>query len=113
MTVKDIERVTGLGKSTLYRWRDGNWSRDPRGSEVQAFCAGLDIPLSVAHAALGWTGDERQPEPAPLADPDLSALARRLMDPRISDEERRHIRRTVRWLAGQPEESGGAASRAG
>ena len=58
MTIPKIEEVTGVGKSTFYRWRDGDWTKDPRGSEVRDFCVGLGIPLDTAFAALGWVEDD-------------------------------------------------------
>ncbi|WP_197087740.1 site-specific integrase [Micromonospora sp. HK10] len=49
ITIKEIERRTGVGSTTLYRWRDGDWTADPRPSQVDAFCAGLDIPTAAAY----------------------------------------------------------------
>lgn len=97
MTIPDIERATGVGKSTLYRWRDGDWTKDPRATQVRAFCEGLGIPLDSAYRVLGWSGNAAT-EPEPTLDPDLQALARMLRDPNLSDGRKQEIRTMVRYL---------------
>lgn len=101
MTIADIERATGVGDTTFYRWRDGDWTKDPRPTQVDAFCEGLQIPKSAAYRALGWGMDgERPAEPEPLIEPDLRRIQRRLLDPNTSVEEKAAIRSALRFIAG-------------
>jgi hypothetical protein len=106
MTVEQIETASGIGSSTFYRWRDGNWSRDPTTSAVRNFCNGTGASIPEAYAALGWSEVESsRPPPAPLIeDPDLRALFRKLTDPRTPAAEKQWIRRQVRALAGAVEQ---------
>lgn len=111
MTVTDVEKATGVGSSTFYRWRDGDWSKDPRTSQVIGFCTGLDIPQSAAFKALGWAGGDRQDTaPEPLVDPDLRLIQRRLVDPNVSDDQKSAIRSMLRLIAGQSSSRGRAVS---
>jgi hypothetical protein len=100
MTIPDIERATKVGKSTFYRWRDGDWSKDPRPSQVKAFCEGLGIPYEIPYRLLGWAEDgvARPEEPIEL-EPDMREVARRLRDPAVSEQEKLEIRAMIRYLA--------------
>ncbi|MFI6763328.1 helix-turn-helix domain-containing protein [Micromonospora sp. NPDC050417] len=99
MTIPDIERATGVGKSTIYRWRDGEWSKDPRATQVRAFCDGLGVPYQQAYRLLGWA-ENGEPQAEPLGlDPDMQEVARRLRDPNTSEAERAEIRSMIRYLA--------------
>lgn len=97
MTVVDMVEATGVAKSTIFRWRSGDWSRDPRASQVRSFCEGLGVSLAAAQRALGWT-DDRQAEPEPLQNPLLVELARRLEDPNVTPEEKGFIEESLRML---------------
>lgn len=101
MTIPKVEQATGVGKSTIYRWRDGSWSVDPRITEVQGFCDGLGIPRSEAYAALGWSErlDAEPTEPEPALDPRLRAVARRLSDPNVSLLEKAIIQQMLDGIA--------------
>ncbi|MFE9955880.1 helix-turn-helix domain-containing protein [Micromonospora sp. NPDC005299] len=101
ITIKEIERRTGVGSTTFYRWRDGEWTADPRPSQVDGFCDGLDIPKRAAYRALGW-GDDGKPatEPEAVLDPELRAIQRRLMDPSVSDATKESIRNMLRLIIG-------------
>jgi len=100
MTIADVERATGVSKTTFYRWRDGEWSKDPRPSQVRAFCDGLGVPYEIAYRMLGWA-DTGPPAEEPLIDlePDLREVARRLRDPHVSEAEKQAIRIMIRYLA--------------
>lgn len=99
MTIPDIERATGVSKSTFYRWRDGEWTKDPRPSQVRAFCEGLGVPYGVAYRLLGWA-ENGPPEEEPLElEPDMREVARRLRDPNVSEAEKQEIRAMIRYLA--------------
>lgn len=101
MTIPKVEQATGVGKSTIYRWRDGGWSIDPRITEVQGFCDGLGVPRSEAYAALGWSErlDAERAEPEPSLDPRLRAVARRLSDPNVSLLEKVAIQQLLESMA--------------
>ncbi|HEX5543032.1 MAG TPA: helix-turn-helix transcriptional regulator [Micromonospora sp.] len=99
MTIAEIERATGVGKSTIYRWRDGAWTKDPRASQVRAFCEGLGVPYRIAYKLLGWA-ENGPPESEPLdIEPDMQTVARRLRDPNVSEAEKQEIRTMLRYLA--------------
>lgn len=98
MSIEDVEQRTGLGRSTMYRWRRAEIT-NPQRDQVQKFCDGLGIPRTVASQILGWDGTPTSPEPDPTTDPDLRAVARILMDPAVPDEEKTVIRATLRHLA--------------
>jgi len=99
MTVREVERVTGIAKSTIYRWRNGEWVEDPQVAEVRQFCERLDVPFRTAAAVLRWSNDGAPPTVEPDPDPDLVAVMRRLHDPTVSQEEKLSIRATLQYLA--------------
>lgn len=100
MTIPDIERATKVGKSTIYRWRDGDWTKDPRPSQVKAFCEGLGIPYEIPYRLLGWSEEgPAQPEEPIELEPDMREVARRLRDPAVSEQEKLEIRAMIRYLA--------------
>lgn len=107
LTIPDIEKATGVSKTTFYRWRDGDWTKDPRASQVKAFCEGLGIPVEVAHRVLGWSeiGVPTEQESLEL-EPDMRTVARRLRDPNVSEAEKQEIRTMLRYLARRPDERG-------
>lgn len=98
MTDTDIKAATGIPPSTFHRWQTTEGGL-PRWEKVAQFCAGLDIPLTAASAALGMTDQTREAEPEPADDPDLRALGRRLRDPAVPESEKQAIRHTIRLLA--------------
>lgn len=110
MTIPDIERATGVGKTTFYRWRDGEWTKDPRATQVRAFCDGLGVPYQQAYRLLGWSenGEPQAPEPLEL-EPDMQEVARRLRDPNVSPAEKQEIRTMLRYLARRRGETGDEA----
>ena len=97
-----VAEIAGIGSATVYRWRDGDWSRDPSPSAVVAFCDALDIDPKHAFAVLWPSKNDAAtaPAPAPL-DRDIELLARRLRDPNVSTAEKLTIRATIRHLVGR------------
>jgi transcriptional regulator with XRE-family HTH domain len=100
-TVNRLAAETGVGRSTLFRWLNGDCQDYPALSSVRGFCQALDIPVGAAFAALGVpdadAGPETDLEPATRAD--IQQIVRRLSDPRVSGEEKRVIRDMLRYLA--------------
>ncbi|WP_281891774.1 transcriptional regulator [Phytohabitans aurantiacus] len=94
---------TGTKKSTLHRWLRGDWTEDPKAGQVLDFCDGLDIPPAAAFLIL-WPGKrDRSPMPGPPPmDPDVELVLRRLVDPKVTEQEKYHIRETLRALARRP-----------
>jgi transcriptional regulator with XRE-family HTH domain len=99
-----VAAKTGLSRQTINRWVRADWVTDPEPARVVAFCEGLGINPTLAFGILGWdrsaTG-RPNPEPPPM-DPDVAALLHKLLDPRVSEAEKYHIRETVRYLAYRP-----------
>src|SRR5262249_37935728 len=98
----EVARRTGVSRQTINRWVRGDWQSDPEPERVAAFCEGLGLDPPAAFALLQW-GRPPTAEPATL-DPDIAALLRRWADPSLTDQERFHIRETVRYLAYRPGE---------
>ncbi|WFE45342.1 XRE family transcriptional regulator [Verrucosispora sp. WMMD1129] len=102
LSIKEIERRTGVGSTTFYRWRDGEWSKDPRPSQVDSFCEGLEIPSRAAYRALGWGVDGKpSTEPDTAFEPELRAIQRELMNPGVPDSRKESIRNMLRLIIGQ------------
>lgn len=98
-SIRRIGTESGVSDSTIHRWLSGDWAEDPRGGQVEKFCVSLEIPPSIAFTIL-WPGGNAPDEPEPLpTEPDLRKLQAALMDPDLSDEEKFHIRTTIRTLA--------------
>lgn len=109
-----VAKASGVGDSTIYRWRDGEWTRNPLAEQVVAFCDALGIPPSAAFSIL-WPGrSERpaEPEPMPL-EPDLQTILRRLRDPDVPEREKFLIRETLRSLAARSPERPSRGRRTG
>jgi transcriptional regulator with XRE-family HTH domain len=99
-----VAAKTGLSRQTINRWVRAEWSTDPEPARVVAFCEGLGISPTVAFGILGWdrsAPSRPRPEPPPM-DPDVAALLHKLLDPRVPEAEKYHIRETVRYLAYRP-----------
>jgi transcriptional regulator with XRE-family HTH domain len=93
----EVARRTGVSRQTINRWVRGDWRSAPEPERVVAFCEGLGLDAGDAFTILEWG------RPAPSATPDLdrdiAALLRRWADPALTEQERFHIRETVRYLA--------------
>lgn len=114
-SIPRIATEAGISNPTIYRWRDGTWTKAPDPDAVAAFCDALDISPSVAFSIL-WPGKNdqaQQPEPLPL-DPDIErqirALVRKIADPNVSESEKLTIRTMIQHLAGEPAARRRAAS---
>lgn len=113
-SVPRIAKESGVGDSTIYRWRDGQWQSSPKPEQVVAFCDSLDIPPSAAFLIL-WPGQRErpaEPEPMPL-EPDLQTILRRLRDPDVPEREKFLIRETLRSLAARSPERPSKGRRTG
>jgi len=99
LTIPDIEERTGVSKTKIYRWRTGDWRRDPQASEVKAFCKGLGIAPEAAYKLLDWQGDPTADTREPQLPPDFREVLRRLRDPHVSSAEKAEIRSMIRYLA--------------
>jgi hypothetical protein len=99
MTVRDIEQATSIGHATFMRWRTLAGGL-PKVDKVQAFAAGLDVPLQPALDAMGLSSNAPA-APEPELDPDLRPIARRLADPNVSDDEKTAIRNMLRLISRQ------------
>lgn len=102
MTIADIVKATGVAWTTIDRYVNGKWTRDPVASLVKNLCEGLGLDLDEAYAALGWSQaavgtDVREPEP--VLDPRLRAVARRLSDPNVSILEKIQIQAVLEAIA--------------
>ncbi len=108
-----VAEETGLSRQTINRWVRGEWTTDPEPKRVVGFCDALGISPTIAFGVLGWSRTaQKVPQPGPATpagtdpaapiDPDVEALLRRLLDPRVSDSEKFHIRETIRYLAYRP-----------
>lgn len=99
-TVAQVLKETGIGRTTLYRWINGDWIEAPSASQIEAFCDGLGFPVSEAFEIL-WPGKHGRPKatPPPPMDPDLELLMRKLADPNVPDMEKFFIQETLRQLA--------------
>lgn len=114
-TVSRLAAETGVGRSTLFRWLNGDCQEFPELENVRSFCAALDIPVSAAFTALGVRHAGSEPDAEAAAEPDTESRARadvqtimrRLTDPSVSAEEKTVIRNMLSYLAN------GTAARAG
>lgn len=99
-SVAEVAERAGISRSTLNRWRAGEFANDPKGGEVADFCNTLDIDPRTAFAILWPATGERPAEPTPLPlEPAVEKLLRRLRDPAVADEEKYLIRETLEALA--------------
>lgn len=102
LTIPDVEKATGVTKSTFYRWRDGDWTRDPSGSHVRNFFEGLGVSYRLAYNALDWADpDAGAPDPEPELPPEVREILRKLRDPATSEQEKLFLRESLRMLAGR------------
>lgn len=94
-----VAQATGVGLSTIHRWRRGEWGNEwPKLQQVIDFAKGLSIPEEDAFAALGLRGERAPAAPAPL-DPEMVRVLRRLADPNVPKTEKDAIRLMLRSLA--------------
>lgn len=100
MTVPQIEKATGVAKTTFYRWRDSGWTRDPSGTQVRAFFDGLNVPYRLAYTALDWADPETGTAQSDLPiEPEIREILRKLNDPSIPETEKQFLRESIKMLA--------------
>lgn len=98
-TVTKLAAETGVGRSTLFRWLAGDCHDFPELSNVRGFCEALDIPVAAAFAALGVRDEELDVRAEGAAQADMKRILNRLINPRVTAEEKTIIRSTLRYLA--------------
>lgn len=98
MTNADIERATGISKSTFYRWRDGDFRHTPRPDQVWDFCVGLGIPPDAAGSLLGWTNGPETGTTTPMP-PTWRKIQGALDDPTTDPGRKAAIRELLRAAA--------------
>lgn len=115
ISARQVQQLTGVSTTTFYRWRNSEWVKDPRASEVKAFCDGLGLDVARAHRLLGWTDEQSGAEPEPVfdLDADWRELLRRLNDPNTPNVEKYLIQETIRSLVNRPKPATGAAGKTG
>ena len=94
MTIADIVTATGVSKTTIHRWLNGDWVTEPRANQVWDFCTGLGIPPDAAGRLLGWTS-----EPLSAYDGPLRQIQQGLGDPEVADDRKRAVRDLLRVAA--------------
>lgn len=93
-----------VGKSALYRWRDGDWSQgEPSAGSVAKLYNSLGYDPDPALRALGVLRPQPGLPPPPTNDPlverHIADLLRQLRDPLVSDARKVIIRATLAELA--------------
>lgn len=99
MTNADIEAATGIGKSTFYRWREGNFENLPRADQVWDFCIGLGIPPDAAGRLLGLTGRADPTSQESMLEAPLVRIQRALNNPAVNSAHKSAIRDLMRAAA--------------
>ena len=86
---EDLERESGVSRSTLSRWERGQAGR-PEPAHVRAVCRVLGIDPRRAAVALGYlTADEVDGSDRPLTlRPDVEEVLRMLEDPALPQDDR-------------------------
>jgi len=99
-TVTRLAAETGVGRSTLFRWLNGDGQDFPELAKVRAFCEALHIPVGAAFIALGVGPYGLSTEDANTRS-DIDRILARLADPSVAATEKTLIRDMLRYLAAQ------------
>ncbi|MEU2616397.1 helix-turn-helix transcriptional regulator [Micromonospora sp. NPDC007271] len=99
-TLTQTAAHAGVGRSTIFRWLNGEWTDYPQLEKVRRFCRTLHAPVGEAMRALGVPSPDATPPPVPAAvQADIRVILARLSDPAVAAEEKHHIRMLLRYLA--------------
>ena len=104
LTQEDLERLTGISRSTLSRWERGQADR-PEPEHVRAACAALDIDPRRAAVALGYLSVEEAGFTSPTGppiDPEIDDVLRLL--PRVPAANRSQWIDYLRYLVERQEQ---------
>lgn len=92
-----LARLIGVDRGTVFRWESGsNRPDDPTFVVRVATALGVSARDALRAAGLDPIAD---PPPPPPPDPDVEIVRRRLLDPKVSEEEKHLIRAQLRYLA--------------
>ncbi|MDZ5493468.1 helix-turn-helix domain-containing protein [Micromonospora sp. GCM10011541] len=86
---------SGVGRSTIFRWLNGDWNGYPQLKEVGRFCRNLKRPVTEAMRALGMPTSRatvsrpRAREASVRAD--VRLVLTRLSGPAVAAEDKQHI----------------------
>ncbi|WP_233600054.1 helix-turn-helix transcriptional regulator [Micromonospora sp. M71_S20] len=101
-TLNQTAACAGVGRSTIFRWLNGDWTDYPQLERVRRFCRAVDAPVAEAMRALGVPSSEATPPGVAATDgveADIHMILARLSDPEVVAEEKHHIRMLLRYLA--------------
>lgn len=104
LTQEDLERITGISRSTLSRWERGQADR-PEPEHVRAAAAALDIDPRRAAVALGYLSAEEAGFTSPTGppvDPEIEDVLQLL--PRIPASDRSQWIDYLRYLVERQEQ---------
>lgn len=112
-SVPELAEAAQIGKTTLYRWLNGDWEDDPSPSQVKRFAEVIGLKPIEAFTVL-WLGDEGpRVAPAPADDPDVVEILKALRNPRTPEAERYLLKETLRSLAARSQQSSHRPRKAG
>lgn len=100
-TVSQTAARAGVGRSTIFRWLNGEWTDYPQLERVRRFCRTVNAPVAEAMRALAMPSTDATPATAPATsvEADIQVILTRLSAPGVAAEEKHHIRMTLHYLA--------------
>lgn len=101
---EDLERESGVSRSTLSRWERGLADR-PEAQHVRAVCAALGIDPRRAAVALGYLTQEEISGDGNRLPADLEEILAILADPAIPDTAKEEWKRYLRFLQSSSRQS--------
>jgi transcriptional regulator with XRE-family HTH domain len=101
--ISETAAHTGVGRSTVFRWLNGDWNGYPQLERVRRFCRNLDLPVTEAMRALGMPAIPVTPSgpraPEASVDADVRLILTRLSGPAVAAEDKQHVRLLLHYLA--------------